>query len=117
MGDLSKNFSRIEFKCKCGACDMKAVDAELITVLQDVRDEFGVLHITSGNRCKAHNKRIGGAKKSRHTMSLAVDFMAIDASPKEVGKYLNKKYPDKYGVGIYSRWVHLDVDDVGIRRW
>ena len=40
MGDLSENFSRHEFACKCG-CGNDTVDAELIRVLQSVRARFG----------------------------------------------------------------------------
>ena len=40
MGDLSKNLSRAEFKCNCGACDYDTVDYELVAVLQDVREFF-----------------------------------------------------------------------------
>ena len=116
MGDLSKNFSRVEFVCRCGDCDMIAIDAELINVIQDVRDEFGPLHITSGNRCVAHNKKVGGAKNSRHTKSLAVDFNG-DIELKEVYTYLDGKYPNKYGIGLYNNWIHLDVDPSGRRRW
>jgi len=117
MGDLNEYFSRIEFKCKCGNCDMVAVDYELLTVLTDVREYFNKpIHITSGNRCKDHNRKVGGAKNSRHTMSLAVDFNG-DLDLKEVYEYLDNKYPDKYGIGLYNNWIHLDVDPIGRRRW
>ena len=36
MGKLSQNFNYDEFICKCGKCGFKAVDPELIAVLEDV---------------------------------------------------------------------------------
>ncbi|BEB16509.1 hypothetical protein VEE45_23520 [Escherichia coli] len=38
---LSKHFSRKEFKCKCGKCDYDTIDAELLVILEDVREHFG----------------------------------------------------------------------------
>ena len=39
MGDLTRNFSRNEFKCKC-ECGFDTVDYELVTILQDSVEYF-----------------------------------------------------------------------------
>ena len=65
MGDLSKNFSRSEFKCP--TCDADNISPALVADLQRLRDAIGSpLSITSGVRCKAHNKAVGGVEGSAH---------------------------------------------------
>ena len=41
MGDLSANFNRAEFACKCG-CGFDTVDAKLIDYVQQIREYFAV---------------------------------------------------------------------------
>lgn len=110
MGDLSKNLSRSEFKCKCGACDYDTVDIQLVTVLQDVRDYFkSSVTITSGNRCPEYNKHIGGASRSYHPRGRAADIVVSGFSAKEIQIYLENKYPKLYGIGSYNSFTHIDT--------
>lgn len=110
MGDVSKFFNRIEFKCNCYNCKPYAVDAELLEVLEDVREHFDApVYITSGWRCEKHNTNVGGAKDSKHLYGIAADFKVRNVSPIDVHGYLVERYPDCYGIGLYSSWVHLDV--------
>lgn len=113
MGDLSKDFSRKEYECRCG-CGFNTVDVELVKVMQDLRDYYDKkIIITSGNRCFAHNLNTPGATKdSLHQDGKANDFIVDGVPAFEVFKYLNDKYPAKYGIGLYScpfSRVHLDV--------
>ncbi len=109
MGNLSKNFSRHEFACKCG-CGFDTVDCELIIVVQDVRDHFGKrTNISCGCRCKMHNTMIEGSLFSKHMWGQAADIIVIQTHPNEVYKYLDKKYHSKYGVGGYNHHTHVDV--------
>jgi len=48
-------------------------------VLQPIRDEFGVMKITSWFRCPILNKAIGGTDKSQHLLGEAADFVTPDA--------------------------------------
>lgn len=105
---LSRHFSRIEFVCRCG-CGMDTVDSELIAVLELIRERFGPVHIISGNRCKEHNKAVGGADDSQHLYSKAADILSKGHKPKEVVEWLDKQFPDTYGIGEYDTWVHVDV--------
>ena len=110
MGDLSKNFSRSEFKCKCSRCEDAVVDVELLNVLQELRDEFEApIKITSGNRCPLYNKSIGGAENSKHISGIAVDVQIKGYLAEEVYKYLDERYASKYGIGRYANWVHIDI--------
>jgi uncharacterized protein YcbK (DUF882 family) len=109
MGDLSKHFNRSEFACKCG-CGKNTVDAELVEVLEHLRSVVAEpITITSGNRCPTHNKKVGGSPASRHQFSIAADFKVKGWKPEEVYALLDEWYDDKYGLGLYSGWVHLDV--------
>ncbi len=109
MDKLSEHFFRAEFGCRCG-CGYDTVDAELLAVLEDVRNHFGSpVHINSGCRCPGHNKKIGGKPKSQHLLGKAADIDVARAFPGEVYMYLRQQYPDKYGLGLYQNFVHVDV--------
>ncbi len=110
MGDLSNHFSRKEFACRCGECDFDIVDAELVAVLEGVRKHFGSpVQITSGCRCVCHNKRCGGSENSEHLTGRAADFVVVGIPAQAVHAYLMETYRDKYGIGRYDTWTHLDV--------
>lgn len=114
MGDLTSNFSRSEFACKCG-CGFDTVDIELVQVLEEVRAHFFAksLIITSGCRCHANNARAGGCAKSQHLVAKAADFKIKDdtvyVNPGLIFDYLDKRYPTKFGIGLYHNRVHVDV--------
>lgn len=117
MTQLSKNLSRSEFKCNCGQCDYDTVDAELVSVIQDVRDHFNMaITITSGNRCPTHNKNVGGAKSSYHLRGRAADILVKGIEQHKVYTYLVDKYQDKYGIGKYKTFTHIDTR-TGCGRW
>jgi len=111
MGDLSDNFNRSEFECKCKCkCGFATVDIDMIKVLEDVRWHFGQpITIMSGCRCDEHNRAIRGATHSKHKQGIAVDFVVWGGSPRDIAAYLNAQYPDKYGVGDYPNFTHLDL--------
>lgn len=112
MGDLSKNFSRTEYECKCG-CGFNTVDVELNRVMQELCNHYGKkIIITSGNRCAAYNHIVpGAAKDSQHQYGKANDFVVDGVSAVDVFEYLNERYPSKFGIGLYScpARIHLDV--------
>jgi len=108
MGDLSKDFSRDEFSCPC--CNFDTVDAELVNVLQDLRDHYNSpVTVLSGCRCLLHNDAVGGSDDSQHLRAKAGDIKMKGVSPIAIYTCLKRKYPTKYGIGLYSSWVHVDV--------
>ncbi len=110
MGDISASFNRSEFKCRCRLCEFDTIDAELINVLQDVRDYFGSpVNINSASRCKHHNAKEGGAKTSQHIYGRAADITVTGVPAAYVQRYLLGKYPDQYGIGRYSNFTHIDT--------
>ena len=114
---LSKNFNRAEFACTCG-CGFDSVDAETLEVLEAVRMRFGApVVITSGCRCMDHNRRVGGTPGSQHVLARAADFRVQGIEPQEVYDFIDWRYPDQYGLGLYSTWVHIDTRTNGPARW
>lgn len=106
---LSNDFYRYEFACNCG-CGFDTIDTETLKVIQDARTHFGVpMIVTSASRCVKYNKRIGGAKKSQHLVSRAIDCRVPGVSPKQVADYFEAKHKGKYGIGRYSNFTHIDT--------
>jgi uncharacterized protein YcbK (DUF882 family) len=114
MGDLTPNFSRSEFACKCGECVEEDISLDLVGVCQATRDHFGQpVTISSGVRCPAHNASVGGAESSRHTYPFydAADIKVANVHPHDVYEYLDA-HSGSLGVGglsEYSSWVHVDT--------
>ena len=109
MSFLSTYFKRSEFACKCG-CGFDAVDVELLDVLEYLREHFNrPVVINSACRCEAHNRFVKGAKNSIHVRGKAADVRVQGIEPAEVATYLEQKYPDKYGIGRYPSFTHIDV--------
>ena len=116
MGDVSNNFSRHEFGCKCG-CGFDAVDFELRDVVQKVRDYYGKpVTINSGCRCLKYNRSIESTDNSQHIKAKAADISIAGVLPAEIFSYLDNEYPHKYGIGLYQTFVHIDVRKV-MARW
>lgn len=68
-------FKHEEFRCKCGKCSGGAMDGTLLKMLDDAREKAKTpFVITSGFRCSAHNKAVGGSPVSAHLEGRAVDI-------------------------------------------
>ena len=107
---ISRHFSRKEFTCRCGKCGFNTVDAELISVLEDVRHYFKKpVKINSGARCTAHNMDEGGTPTSQHLLGRAADIVVESVLPSRVYEYINSKYPNEYGLGCYAEFTHIDT--------
>lgn len=111
----SKYFLAKEFVCNCG-CGTGGIDEKLLPILDDVREKFGVTIIDSGVRCIKHNKAVGGVPNSQHVQKKASDIRVSKVKPLVIYNYLNKKYPDSLGLGLYDTFVHVDCRD-GKARW
>jgi uncharacterized protein YcbK (DUF882 family) len=75
--------------------------------LEGVREQFGKpVTITSGWRDKATNKRIGGARESRHMTGEAADIVVVNTSPVIVQRRLEPYWDG--GMGYGSTFTHLD---------
>lgn len=109
MMNISQHFRRSEFACRCG-CGFDDVNLKLIEVLEDVRNHFNApVYINSGCRCPQHNQTVGGKQNSQHVLGNAADIKVKGFTPKEVADYLASKYQDKFGIGRYKTFTHIDV--------
>lgn len=111
MGALSRNFSRSEFKCKCGKCSCDNVDQRLVDGLQELRDIIGEpIIINSAVRCPEHNKAVGGVSDSQHVKGKAADIRVDGMTPKKLAEYAEQVSVFKNGgIGTYKTFVHVDV--------
>lgn len=135
MGDLTKNISRHELKCKCGKCKVSIQDHEpVIKMVQSICDHYELIYkvprvkliITSAARCYEYNRipfALGGpgsTDESQHPRCGAIDFKIfvndVQIPPREINELMDARWPDKYGMGQYKAFNHLD--DRTIRaRW
>lgn len=109
MGDLSENFSRHEFACKCG-CGFNTVDVKLLEVLESLRTYFDKpVRINSAARCLKHNRAIGSTDSSQHVLGRAADIAVKSIHPLHVHNYIDSQYPCALGLGMYDLFTHVDT--------
>lgn len=109
MGNLSQHFDRSEFACQCG-CGYDTADYELVGILERLRSHWGQpIKINSGCRCEQHNKKIGGSPRSQHRLGRAADIVVKGKNPHQVYRQLEEWYPNRYGIGSYNTFTHVDT--------
>jgi len=114
---LSQHFSRSEFACKCG-CGFDTVDVELLRLLEEIREKYNQpITINSGCRCSNHNAAVGGSNNSQHLYGRAADIVVKQVLPEMAHAFIESKYSDKYGLGVYKSWLHIDSRSNGPARW
>ena len=121
---LSANFNLSEFNCRDGS----KLPAELIpnlvalaAELEKLRELLGEpIHINSGYRSPAYNKKVGGKPKSYHLTAKAADITVKSMTAKVLSKFIIKEIAagrlNFGGVGTYPGFVHVDIGPKG-RRW
>lgn len=114
---LTKNFHRDEFRCRCRDRGLDVDDTwchgeswphrELVERLQKLRDHFGKpVTINSGCRCPRYNAYVGGTKMSQHKRGTAADVVVKDVPPNEVAQVARDL---GFYVIEYPTFVHVDV--------
>ena len=117
MGDLTKNFSRREFACKCG-CGYDGVNPSIVFALQIIRDHFDApITISSGCRCGKHNKAEGGHPNSKHLFGIACDFVVEGVCPSDVADFIDDYFGGNNGIGRYRDFTHFDTGTDKRARW
>ncbi len=103
-------FSDEELRCKCEKCGSPKISQEFLDKLDGARSISKVPYtITSGYRCKAHNKAIGGAENSLHTKGEAVDILAdTDRKRAEILISLIKSGFSHIGISPHG-FIHVDL--------
>jgi hypothetical protein len=95
-------------------------------IFQPIRDHFGVpIHISSGYRSKALNKKIGGASNSQHCNGQAIDIDMDGHSSGVTNVQIFKYIKDnlffdqliwEYGNNNSPDWVHVSYNTTGAQR-
>jgi len=94
-------------------------------VFQPLRDHFGVpIGVSSGYRCKALNKAIGGSKYSQHMIGEALDLDADiygGLKNSEIFNYIKKNLEWdqmiwEFGDDEEPDWVHVSYKESGNNR-
>lgn len=112
---LSPHFVEAEFACRC--CGMVRVNIRLVYMLEQLREQLGgkPVVITSGYRCAAHNRTVGGANGSQHLLGNAADIVVANVASNEVAAVSEKiGFP---GLGRYAGFTHVDVRIGKYARW
>lgn len=114
---LSPHFSAREFRCKCSSPHTFQVSEQLISMLEQLYAalDCGKIIVSSGYRCAAHDKAVGGNGAGQHTKGTAADVVCYDKSGSVISaKTVCCKAQDLgFGgianiTGAYTS-VHLDV--------
>lgn len=121
MEDITKDFSRWEFKCKCRCkgCNIDMVSKDLVEGLQAIRDIVGKpVTVTSGVRCEAHNKKVGGAANSFHLRGLAADINVGGMSSEKLAAIAEQVPQFQNGAIITYKgrnFIHVDTRGYKVR--
>ena len=104
---VSRNFTLGELASKDGA-NIVLLHPALIIALQTIRDHVGKpIRVNSAFRSPTHNKAIGGASNSLHTLGLAADMVIDGMTPIEVASLANDM--GLGGIKAYPTFTHIDV--------
>ena len=114
---LTKNFSKSEFDCKCG-CEMPQ---ELIPNVQKLANQLQVIRnrvnvpikINSAYRCPEHNTKVGGVKTSMHLQAKASDIVITGLRPDDTAYIIETLIASgdilQGGLGRYNTFTHYDI--------
>lgn len=109
---LSKHFNSKEFECPCTACVDQFIDDQLISKLEETREDYdNSVNVTSGYRCPAHNEAVGGVSNSAHQGGLAADVQPTLINVDELDELYSVCYKkfDNVGDGRRLKFIHVDV--------
>lgn len=98
---LSPHFNAREFRCKCGKEHDFQIADELIDKLEKLYEalDCSKIIVTSGYRCTAHDKKVGGSGTGQHTKGNAADICCYGQD----------------GQPISSKTVCCKAQDIGFR--
>ena len=114
---LSRNFCAAEFRCKCGRTHDILISSELVNGLQRLVDVLGASKavITSGYRCEAHDRAVGGNGRGQHVLGNAADVCFYDQKGSPISTKLVACKAQDLGFGGIANidasyhYIHLDV--------
>lgn len=108
------NFSPEEMACR--GTGSLVLDDRAMTCLQNLRSRIDrPFIVNSAYRSPAHNRRVGGAKKSKHLEAIAFDISMSNHDP--IGFEIEAKKCGFRGIGHYApkngayNFMHIDTRD------
>ena len=98
---VTPHFNSAEFRCKCGKEHEFSVSDELVQKLEQLYAALNCskIIVTSGFRCTAHDKTVGGSGTGQHTLGNAADICCYGQD----------------GQPISSKVVCCKAQDIGFR--
>ena len=110
---IAENFNLTEFECTHPSHRHVKVHEELVSKLQELRDQLGrAIIINSAFRCPERNRQVGGAENSQHLHGTAVDFLLRNHfyDIEEIGSMaINIGFT---GIGYYNTHIHVDIREL-----
>ena len=117
---ISKNFRLSEFRPGEHSYDLIRLSPQLVNILEQIRTKAGdqPLHITSGYRPPAYNRKVGGVSNSTHIDGLAADIYSDYLDVSELWEICDQVIGERGGVGYYPTQGFIHVDLRGYKaRW
>ena len=120
---LSQHFNVQEFKCKCGREHDIQINPELITNLEKLYEKLNCskIIVTSGYRCEAHDRSVGGTGKGQHTVGNAADICCYgrDGQPISSRTVCCKAQDVGFGgiANITNEYIYTHVDVRTGKKW
>jgi len=117
---ISEHFSESEIKCKCG-CGQAIIQDELYRVMEIVREYAGghSINVHCVNRCKKHNKEVGGVNRSQHLRGAAMDFHIPKIDMPDLHDIIIELFDSDVvrNIGLYNSFIHVDIRTGKKRFW
>jgi uncharacterized protein YcbK (DUF882 family) len=96
-------------RCRCRRCldSTRTINTELAQSLLELYDYFP-FQISSGYRCSAHNKEVGGVPASNHRLGIAADLIFSKGADSALIEVLRQRFT---GIIWYKskKFIHVDL--------
>jgi uncharacterized protein YcbK (DUF882 family) len=105
---VAPHFVLREFQCRC--CGCVKLSPGLLERLEDLREALGrPIIVTSGYRCPAHNRAVGGAARSLHMAGRAADVTAALGEQARVAEIARELWLTEILPGGRRNYIHLAI--------
>lgn len=108
---ITEHFRYTDLICPC--CDLVMLTPGVfrhMAELEELRRRvgFGII-VTSGYRCRAHNRAVGGVPRSWHLL-FATDMVPADGDISKLTAMEAAARELKFGgIGLYENHIHVDL--------
>ncbi len=114
---ITPHFNAKEFRCKCGKVHAFSISNELVDKLEKLYAALNCskIIVTSGFRCVAHDRNVGGSGTGQHTLGNAADICCYSQDGQPISsKIVCQKAQDIGFTGIANItaayiYTHVDV--------